>query len=298
MNTKPQIICVVGPTATGKSDLAVELALRFNGEVISADSRQVYKDLDLGTGKITTEEMQGVPHHLLDVTTADKRFTAFDWVNQSQNAINDIINHGRLPIICGGTYFYVSALIHGIHFPELEIDKEEQTELESKEAEELFSELKRIDPRRAENIDQHNKRRLSRAISIARAFGFVPPLVQKESPYDVLWIGTRVDDATLRERINARLVKRMDMGMLDEARKLHTNGLSFERMNELGLEYRYMAQLLQNQISEKDFYTLLSTKIWQFARRQKTWFRKNADIKWFNPKDIENIEKEVQGFLK
>jgi len=278
---KPKLIVIVGPTASGKSDLAVELALAHNGEVISADSRQVYTGLDIGTGKITQVEMKGVPHHCLDIADPKDRFTAMHWKRAAETAITDIVARGKTPIICGGTGFYISSLIDDLGFPEVEADTKEQHALEQKTAEELFEELKRLDPARAATIDLKNKRRLSRAILIARKLGSVPGIATPTEPkYDVLMIGIKPADAELRSRIIARLKSRMDTGMIEEVRRLMDNGLSFERMDELGLEYRYIAQHLMSQISYADMMELLATRIWQYSKRQMTWFKRDKRIHW------------------
>ena len=158
--TKTKILVVLGPTSSGKSDMAVELALKFGGEVVSADSRQVYRGLNIGTGKITAAEMKGVPHHCLDIADPKERFTAMDWKRAAEAAIADIVSRGKLPIICGGTGFYISSLVDDLGFPDVEADTEEQKKLEERSAEELFEELKRLDPVRAATIDLKNKRRL------------------------------------------------------------------------------------------------------------------------------------------
>jgi len=289
----PKILVVLGPTSSGKSDLAVELALKLNGEVVSADSRQVYKGLDIGTGKITPAEMKGVPHHCLDIADPNERFTAMDWKKAAETAIADILSRGKLPIICGGTGFYISALVDDLGFPEVAADTEAQKELEQKTIEELFDELKKLDPERAKTIDMKNKRRLSRAIVIARKLGSVPVINKPADPkYDALMIGVSVSDQILRDRINKRLKSRLDAGMIAEVEKLHETGLSYERMDELGLEYRYIAQHLQGQLDLTTMGNLLSTRIWQYARRQKTWFRKDKRIHWFNqPIDTAEILK-------
>lgn len=280
----PKILVIIGPTATGKSDLAVEVAKHHNGEVISADSRQVYRGLDIGTGKITVAEMRGVPHHLLDVADPQERFTAKEWKAQAEKAIAGIVARGRLPIICGGTGFYISSLIDGIEFPEVDADPEQQKELEKLPAEELFSLLKNIDPRRAGTIDRHNKRRLSRAIIIARELGAVPPIAApRKSKYAPGFVGLTLPDSELRERICNRLSRRLDAGMIDEARRLHETGLSYERMEELGLEYRYLARHLQGMLGRKELEDILALRIWQYARRQKTWFRRDKRIHWLRP---------------
>jgi tRNA dimethylallyltransferase len=258
------------------------LALKLNGEVISADSRQVYKGLDIGTGKITAAEMKSVRHWCLDIADPKERFTAMDWKKAAETAVADIVSRGKLPIICGGTGFYISALIDDLGFPDVKADTEEQKALESKTAEELFEELKKLDPNRAATIDLKNKRRMARAILIARELGAVPPIAQPAEPkYDAIIIGVAIPDHVLRDRIRDRLTKRLDAGMIKEVEQLHENGLSYERMDELGLEYRYLAQYLEGKIAREPMIELLLTRIWQYARRQKTWFKRDARIRWF-----------------
>ncbi len=291
---KTRILVIVGPTASGKSDLAVQMAKKYNGEIISADSRQVYKGLDIGTGKITAAEMQGIPHHLLDVADPHSRFTAMDWKKLAEAAIADIVSRGKLPIICGGTGFYISALIDDLGFPDVEADTEEQKELEARTAEDLFEELKRLDPKRAATIDLKNKRRLARAILIARELGSVPEVRKPAEPkYDVIMIGIKIPGSELRERIRARLAKRLHDGMLKEAERLHAPaptgiGLSYERMEELGLEYRYMAEYLQMKMTLDDMTRALNAKIWQYSKRQMTWWKKDARIKWVTPEELKS----------
>jgi tRNA dimethylallyltransferase len=301
MKTKLLVIC--GPTAVGKSDLAVFLAEQFNGEVISADSRQVYKGLDIGTGKITTAEMRGIPHYLLDIADPHDRFTTIDWKQHAEKAIADISSRGKLPIICGGTGFYISTLIDDLGFPEVEADTEEQKKLEALSVDELFLELKKVDPHRGATIDPKNKRRLARAIIIARALGSVPPVTQSvESPYDLCMIGVNLPSEELKARIHARLVQRLDAGMIEEAQRLHAEaplgaGLSFERMDELGLEYRYLGYFLKNELTREELIERLSAKIWQYAKRQMTWFKRDTRITWFAPTDREQIRHSVAQFL-
>lgn len=290
-----KIFVVLGPTASGKSDLAVQLALKHGGEVISADSRQVYRGLDIGTGKITSAEMKGVPHHLLDVADPARRFTAMDWKEMAEKAIEDIISRGKLPIVCGGTGFYISALVDGLGFPDVQADPAEQRDLEARPPEELLAELQRLDPSRAATIDPKNKRRLARAIIIARALGSVPPVSRSSPRYDAIMIGIRLPDDELRRRIHDRLVGRIDAGMIEEARRLHAappegQGLSYERMDELGLEYRYLALLLQGKISREELVEKLSAKIWQYSRRQMTWFKKDQRIRWLTPREALDID--------
>lgn len=270
---KQKIVVVCGPTATGKSDKAVEIALERNGEIISADSRQVYKGLDIGSGKITNEEMRGVPHHLLDVVKPMDIFSVEEFVEQGKKAIEEILSKEKLPIICGGTGYYIDALVYNIRFPEVTPDTELRKELETYSLERLQNKLKELDPERYESVDTKNPVRLIRAIEIATKLGKVP-LLERESSYEVEWIYLDFPDDILKERIYKRLITRLENGMLDEAKQLNKEGLSFERMKQLGLEYRYQTMHLLGEISYNEMIEQLSTKIWQFAKRQRTWFKK------------------------
>ncbi len=292
---KPKIIVVVGPTATGKSDTAVAIAEalatnRIGSEIISADSRQVYRGLDLGTGKITTEEMRGVPHHLLDVADPTETYTVAEYTRDAKKVLYEIIERGNVPIVCGGTGLYVDALLFDQEFPEVPPNTELREQLEQLPTDELIEQLRELDEERLETIDVHNRVRVIRAIEIAEALGSVPKLSEKESPYDVIWIGLDTETATLEARIATRLKKRMDAGMREEATLLHANDLSFDRMESLGLEYRYLARLLQNEITEDLFYTELATKILQYAKRQRTWFKRNKEIEWFDATSSETTK--------
>jgi tRNA dimethylallyltransferase len=272
---KPKLIVVCGPTATGKSDKAVEIALAQNGEIISADSRQVYRGLDIGSGKITQEEMRGIPHHLLDVANPTDTFSVDDFVVLGARAIESILQKGKVPIICGGTGFYIDALVNGIQLPEVPPNLELRAELEKLSLDDLQNKLHEVDPRRYEEVDLFNPVRIIRAIEIATELGSVPPL-SRESKYNVEYVYLDFPDDILKERIYKRLVARLDYGMLNEAKRLHENGLSFERMKQLGLEYRYMATHLLGEISYEEMVEQLNTKIWQYAKRQRTWFKKYA----------------------
>ncbi len=273
MKKLPKIIVVCGPTATGKSDRAVSLALEKNGEIISADSRQVYKGLDIGSGKITKKEMKGVPHHMLDVASPLRTYSVAQFQKKGEACIQKIIAKGKTPIICGGTGFYIDALVSGAMFPKVKADPILRAKLEKKTVDELFSLLKKKDSLRAKTIDAHNKVRLIRALEIVASLGKVP-LVKKKKKYAIEWIYLDFEDAALKSRIHVRLLKRMRQGMVQEAQKLHTQGLSFKRMERLGLEYRYVALLLQKKISKKEFLEQLETAIWHYAKRQRTWFKK------------------------
>ncbi|MES2213697.1 MAG: tRNA (adenosine(37)-N6)-dimethylallyltransferase MiaA [Patescibacteria group bacterium] len=289
----PKILVILGQTATGKSDLAVQLAQKFNGEVISADSRQVYIGLDIGTGKITKKEMFGVRHHLLDVVSPKKVFSVAEWREQADTAIRDILSRGKLPIICGGTGFYIQSIVDNVVLPEVPPNTLLRRNLGGKSVVELFKMLEKIDPERARTVDAHNPVRLIRALEIAKTLGTVPKLRKQKNSYNILQIGLTQPDEELKKRIRDRLLARMKVGMAKESKKLHDSGLSWKRMQELGLEYRYLAQLAQNKISKTEFFQHLESEIWSYARRQMTWFKRDKNINWYNPSEKEKIEKTV-----
>lgn len=313
MSEKNKIIVILGPTASGKSDVAVSLAKKFKGEVISADSRQVYKGLDIGTGKITKKEMKGIPHYLLDVAFPKKRFTASEFKNFSEKAIVKIIKNKKVPIICGGTGFYIDALLGEKQIPKVPPNPELRKKLEKKSAEEFFKVLKKLDPERAKNIDAKNPRRLIRAIEICKVLRKVPKFELRSMNYEVCKIGIKIPDEELKKRINKRIDKWFRQGLIKEVRNLHKKGLSWKRMSELGLEYKIVSNFLRSplrsKVSKAPFDTLqlkkeMAEKTWQYAKRQKTWFKKDKNIVWFTLNEVEGIEpkislieKEVRKFL-
>lgn len=273
-----KLIVICGPTSTGKSDYAVQLskALAVSGvesEIISADSRQVYRGLDIGSGKITAPEMQGIPHYLLDVADPAEVFSVTEYKTLAVKAIEDIVARGKIPIIVGGTGFYIDALIYDTVFPAVPPNPALRKELHEKPIEELQSKLHNLDPRRYDLIDKKNRMRLVRAIEIATVLGSVPEL-EKTAQYDVEWIYLDFPDEELKTRIHDRLMKRLDAGMVQEVAKLHENGLSWDRLESFGLEYRYIALYLQGTYEKEAMLTLLETASWQYAKRQRTWFKK------------------------
>ena len=293
-----KIVVILGPTATGKSDLAVKLAKRFNGEIISADSRQVYKGLDIGTGKITRAEMREVPHHLLDVINPRRQFSVSQYEQSANKMIEEILSRGKLPIICGGTGFYIQAITEGLALPPVPPNEKLREQLATKSAPELYEILRKLDAARAATIDRNNPRRLARAIEIAETFGKVSAL-KKNPKYKSAKIGLSLSPEELKKRIRARLKKRIKVGMIAEAKKLHAGGLSWKRMEELGLEYRYLSRHLKHQISKDEMTHLLEKEIWRYAKRQMTWFKRDKNIQWFIPplsrEDIGKIQTLIHG---
>ena len=297
MQKLPKIIAVLGPTSSGKSDLAILLAQKYNGEIISVDSRQAYRGLDIATGKVTKEEMAGIPHHLLDIADPKEQYTVSHFKRDAEKAIDDILSRGKLPIICGGTAQYADAVTENFITPEIPPDEELRSELEKKSTEALFSELQKLDPKRAETIDRNNRRRLVRAIEIAKTLGSVPQIPDVPKKYDVLKIAISTDKEILRDRIKARVEKRMQQGMIEEAKKLHANGITFKRMKDLGLEYRYLADFLEGKISEETLKKEIFFKDSQYAKRQMTWLKRDQKIHWFDLAQKEEIFTLAENFL-
>lgn len=280
VNNMKKVYVVAGPTATGKSDYAVELALKVVGEVISADSRQIYRGMDLGTGKITHEEMRGIPHHLLDIRDPNEDFSVEEFQKLAFEKIEEILARGKTPIICGGTGFFIQSVVDNVIFPDARANPKLRAELEIKSLEELQEILKTIPIEDGAKVDTENKRRVIRAIELGQALGKIPALKYGEQKYDFEMIGLDKPDEILKDRIAKRLETRMEAGMVEEVKRLHDEGVSWERLENFGLEYRYIAEFLQNKISESEMIEILKLRIRQYAKRQRTWFRKDKRIKW------------------
>jgi len=279
---KPRIMAIVGPTASGKSDLAIKLAQKFDGEIISADSRQVYRGMDIGTGKVSKKEQRLAPHHLLDIANPKNIFTVAQFQKLAQQAIKDILKRNKLPILVGGTGQYIDTLIHNFNLPEVPPDYKLRAKLEKQTTEQLFKRLQKLDPQRAQNIDQHNPRRLIRALEIISSIGKVPPLntspVSPNTKYNVLWLGLNPKD--LQKRITRRLIQRFHQGMIAEVKKLRKSGVSWKRLYDLGLEYRWISLYLQDKITLQEMKDNLYRAIVQYSKRQMTWFKRNKEIHW------------------
>jgi len=287
-----KLIVIVGPNASGKSDLAVAIARAVGGQVVSADSRQVYKGMDIGSGKITKKEMKGVKHHLLDVARPRSTFTVTRYRNLALKAIKKIQRENQIPILCGGTGFYIQAVVDGIVIPEVKPDRALREKLEKMSAEKLYSILEKIDPRRAQTIEKQNPRRLIRAIEIVKTTK-KPDSRNGKHPLaaEILFLGLKINPKKLRQLIARRTQKRIKAGMVIEVKRLRQNGLSWERLEKFGLEYRAIANFLQHRISRAEMIDTINKEDFRYAKRQMTWFIRDNRIVWTTPKSALTLAK-------
>lgn len=279
MDSLPSIVAVMGTNASGKSALAVRLARHFSGEVVSADSRQVFCGLDLGSGKITREEMQGVPHHLIDVVRPNDFYSMADFQRQAYRAINGILARGHLPFLAGGTGLYLSAVTEGYRLSDKAPDLSYRTELEQLSTATLARMLEESLP--GSGIDPDNRNRVMRMLE--KLHSGDPGPGKSKPRYRVLKLGVTWDRETLKQRIDQRLALRMEQGMVEEVRRLLAEGASEAFLKKLGLEYRYLTRYLAGEFpDEKAMTEELSLAIKRFARRQMTWFKRDTEIHWLD----------------
>jgi tRNA dimethylallyltransferase len=284
---KPPLIVILGPTASGKTGLSIALAQCIGGEVISADSRQIYRGLDIGTEKITHREMCGVPHHCIDIASPRRSFSVAQWRRHAERAIADCYRRGAMPIVAGGTGLYIDALVYGIDFPSVKPDMALRHELETKPARELYATLQKLDPARARTIEKQNHRRLIRAIEIARALGKVPTLTSKKPLYDVTWLGVNPPFPVLEERIATRLDQALKKGLITETKKLREElGLSWKRINELGMEYRACGAYLHGELPKAELRDTLIREVRRYAKRQLTWLKRYKEVVWHESAEV------------
>jgi len=293
-----KIIAIVGPTSSGKTTLSIALAKKYNGAIISADSRQVYRGMDVGTGKVTKREMRGVPHYLLDVASPKRIFTVTEYCAKARKAIRSVSHVKKLPIICGGTGFYIDALLSDVLIPDVRPNASLRKKLDKMETEDLFIMLAQKDLRRAATIDRNNRRRLIRAIEIIAATG--KPIPERSSApkksESILFIGLRPDAKKLARDIHDRLILRLRRGMVAEVQHLHEkDGVSWRRLDDLGLEYRYVSRYLRGMLTKQEMIAQLETEICHYAKRQMTWFKRNSSIHWIT--NVKTADLLIKKFL-
>jgi len=295
--TLSKLVVILGPTAVGKTALSVKLAKKFNGEIVSADSRQVYKGMDIGTGKITKKEMKGIPHHLLSVVSPRIKFTAARYKKLAHKTIKQIIRNNHIPFLVGGTGFYLQTITDNIIIPQVKPDWKLRAELEKLNTQKLFQLLKKKDGRRAKTIDSKNRRRLIRALEIIEKTKQPIPVFKKnKAEFDLLIIGIKKSQQDLKKLIEKRLYKRLKQGMITEIKRLKKQGLSWKRLEEFGLEYRFIAQYLQNKITHNQMIDKIQKESEHYTKRQMTWFKRDKRIHWINKR--KQADKLIKGFLR
>lgn len=307
MSNKPKIIVIMGPTAVGKTALSIMLAKKLNGEIINGDSLQVYRQLDIGTAKVTLEEMQCIPHHLIDIVDIDKPYNASDFKKAAEAAITDILNRGKMPIIVGGSGLYIQGLLSDMTFgnaPEnLEYRSELQKELEMNGSEAIWEKLKQIDPKAAENIHPNNSRRVIRALEAIHTSGRLFSEQQsQEQPakYDALLIALDCDREKLYQRINQRVDMMLDDGILEEARLLYELADRDLNQAQKGIGYKEWFPYFDEAVSLEDATENVKQNSRRYAKRQLTWFRNRMDnVHWFdvfNPDYLNGVFELVADF--
>lgn len=296
----PKLVVVAGPTASGKSSLGITLAQTFQGEIVSADSRQVYRGLDIGAAKVTPAEQALVPHHLLDVVDPDEIYTVARFQREAIAAIDEILARGHQPLLVGGSPHYIQAVVDHLDIPAIAPQPALRSQLEARPLADLLAELEQLDPQCAATIDRHNPRRIIRALEVCLVTG--QPFSQQrrtaEPLYECLQLAIDWPRPELYARIDARVDERMGQGMVEEVNRLLACGVSHERLEAFGLEYRYMSRLLRGEFaSEAAMVERLKFAIHDFTRRQLTWFRKDQRLMWVDGHRLEAAIEMVRQFL-
>ncbi|QKY69101.1 tRNA (adenosine(37)-N6)-dimethylallyltransferase MiaA [Lentibacillus sp. CBA3610] len=308
---KKTVIAIVGPTAVGKTGLSVEIAGRFNGEVISGDSMQVYKGLDIGTAKITDEEKQGVPHYMLDIKHPEESFSVADYQRLVQHYIEEIDSHGKVPIIAGGSGLYIQAALFDYHFSRQRRDEKVTQQLERRlndqGADVLYNYLQRVDPDQAAKIHPNNHRRLIRALEVYETTGITMSEYQKnqtdQSPYNPIFIGLEMDRDLLYKRINNRVDQMLDQGLLEEAKSLYNHGYENHQAMR-GIGYKEFVPYLKGEQPFDETVRLLKRNSRRYAKRQYTWFKNKMNVNWYtitpekSKETFRNILTDLAGMLQ
>ncbi len=287
---KPKVVVIVGPTASGKTAVSIELAKKINGEIISADSMQIYKYMDIGTAKPTLDEMQGIKHYMLDVVMPDETFNVAKYKSMAESAIEEILKKGKVPIIVGGTGLYINTLVDGIEFADVPGDEEYRNELIEKGYREgamsIYKELEKVDSESAKKIDPNNIRRVARALEIYKVTGKTKTQLdiesRKEVKYDYRLFGMEWDRETLYNRIDLRVDKMIEAGLIDEVRNV-TEKFKISNTAVQGLGYKEVIEYLNGNISYEEMIEKLKLETRHYAKRQLTWFRRDKRIKWIKP---------------
>ncbi len=302
---EPKVIVIAGPTASGKTALSIELAKKIGGEIVSSDSMQIYQDMNIGTAKVTPEEMQGIRHYLIDFVSPQERYSVSDFKKEAQKAIDKILANKKVPIVVGGTGLYIDSLIYGIEYPEMKFDEvyrnfllqQAQTEEGLKQ---LYNKAKEIDPEAMRNISQNDKKRIIRVLEIFKSTGLNKTQQEKQSrkngiKYDFKVFALDMDRAILYERINKRVDIMLEQGLVDEVEKLKEKYHCFPTAMQ-GLGYKEVVEFLEQKCTYEEMAETIKQETRHYAKRQLTWFRKNKETIWLQAED--GIEKNIDIILK
>ena len=298
---KPKVIVICGPTASGKTTLSIQLAQKINGEIISSDSMQIYKDMNIVTAKPDQQEMQGIKHYFLDFVEPNQRYSVADYKKDAENAIEDILQKGKVPIIVGGTGLYVDSLIYGIEYPNIEFDENYRKELErrvEKEGlEKLYEKAKKIDPQAMKKISRNDQKRILRVLEIYNATGKTKTEQEIESrknevKYDYRVFAINMDREKLYDRINKRVDVMIQKGLIEEVENLLKKYNEFPTAMQ-GLGYKEVVEYIQGKVLKEDMIENIKRESRRYAKRQITWFKKNKQTIWIGPNDLQMILNEI-----
>ena len=301
---KAKVIVICGPTASGKTALSIELAKKINGEIVSCDSMQIYKEMNIGTAKPTEEEMQGIKHYLIDFIEPDKRYSVADYKKDAKKAIKEIIEKGKTPIVVGGTGLYVDSLIYEIEYPEIKFDEKYRNELEDtieeKGLDYIYKEAEKIDPKAMEKISQNDKKRIMRILEIFHATGKTKTQQEiesrkKEAEFDYHVYAINWERNKLYERINKRVDIMIETGLIEEVKKIYNKYTKFPTAMQ-GLGYKEVVEYLNNQCTKEEMIEKIKQETRKYAKRQLTWFRKNKQTIWLNGED--DIQNNIKIILE
>ena len=301
---KPKVIVICGPTASGKTSLSIELAKKIDGEIISSDSMQIYKDMSIGTAKPTVEEMQGIPHYLLDFVLPSERYSVADFKKEATKKIEDILSRNKTPIIVGGTGLYVDSLTKNISYPEIEIDLKYREELENliekNGLESLYRQAVQVDEQAMKNISANDKKRIMRVLEIYHQTGKTKTQLEAESrlippPYQYIVFAIDMDREKLYERINKRVDIMIEQGLIEEVQELIEKYKEFPTAMQ-GLGYKEVVEYLEGKTTKDEMIEKLKMETRRYAKRQLTWFRKDKEIKWIN--GLAPLEQNIQYILE
>ena len=301
---KQKVIVICGPTASGKTALSIKLAKKINGEIVSSDSMQIYKDMNIGTAKPTKEEMQDIKHYLIDFISPNQRYSVADYKNDAEKAIQEIIDKGKIPIVVGGTGLYIDTLIYGIDYPKIEFDEEYRNELDEREKKEglkkIYEEAKKIDEEAIKKISPNDKKRIFRILEIYHSTGknkTEQEIIsrQKGPKYDYKVFAINIEREKLYERINKRVDIMIENGLIEEVNKLLTKYDEFPTAMQ-GLGYKEVKEFIENKISKEEMIDKIKQESRRYAKRQITWFKKNKQTIWIN--GLDKIEDNIELIIK